>query len=59
MKVKELIEELQKYNPDGVVSVTTISGFTKLINPDFQDCKVIGVEDSGCALLNPEIIAQT
>ena len=59
MKVKELIEELKKFNPDGVVYVTTVSGFTKLIHSDFQDCKVIGVEDHGCALLNPEIIART
>ncbi len=55
MKVKELIEELSKFNPDGVVSVTTIM-------PDGgsadSDCKVVDAEDSACALINPVIIAR-
>lgn len=55
MKVKELIEELQKYNPDGVVSVTTISKRNKT---EDYDCRVEAVEDNGCALINPIIIAR-
>ncbi len=59
MKVKELIEELQKFNPDGVVSVTTLGKNGNQFLPDFAECKIVGVEDSGCALINPEIVAQT
>jgi len=56
MKVKELIEELSKFNPDGVVSVTTIMSDGGTAN---YDCKVEGVEDRCCALINPVIIART
>lgn len=54
MKVKELIEELKKYNPDGVVECVVLDshGLT------FDDTKVIAVEDAGCALINPRIVAQ-
>jgi hypothetical protein len=53
MKVKELIEELEKFNPDGTVEVEIIAK-----NGTQGRRKVEGVEDSGCALINPVIIAR-
>jgi hypothetical protein len=53
MKVKDLIKELQAFNPDGEVTVQT-NGLFGTID---DDCKLIGVEDNGCALINPILIA--
>ncbi len=53
MKVKELIEELQRFNPDGVVYVTTIEDGIKT---DI-DCRVEEVTPKGCSMINPVIIA--
>lgn len=55
MKVKELIEELSRYNPDGTVTVefpTDRRGSTTTESP------VIGVEEHGCGYINPVIIAK-
>ena len=55
MKVKELIEKLQAFNPDGEVTVQVKGRFGIM----GDDCKLVGVEDSGCALINPILIAIT
>jgi hypothetical protein len=52
MKNKELIEELQKFNPDGTATVFIQMGDTKI------EAKVVGVEDEACAMINPVIVAK-
>jgi len=54
MKVKELIEELQKYNPDSVVQCTVLDWY----GGNAESGKVQSVEDDGCALIDPRIIAK-
>ncbi|MDE2100101.1 MAG: hypothetical protein KGL39_22795 [Patescibacteria group bacterium] len=54
MKIKELIEELEKYNPDGQVEVDII--FPNRFPQDFSG-KIQGVEPSGCGMINAVIIA--
>ena len=53
MKVKELIEELQKFNPDGTVSMLVDAERNQVI-----EAKVIGVEDEACAMINPVIVCK-
>ena len=55
MKVKDLIEELKKFNPDGIVSVEILSGGKN--DGDFG--KAVSVEDEACAMINPVIIARS
>ena len=51
MKVKELIEELQKFNPDGTVEIRIIQ--TGKWN---TEAGVDDVKDTGCAMINPVLI---
>lgn len=54
MKVKDLIEELQKFNPDGVVTVEILHGRDN----DCMEAKAQAVEDSACSMVNPVIVAK-
>ena len=54
MKVKELIEELQKFNPDGTVEVEVLSKW----NVYRYEGYVEEVESADCAMINPRIISR-
>lgn len=57
MKVKELIEELQKFNPDGVVTVSTFTKNGMNLNENCGKCRITGVSDSADGEINPIIVA--
>lgn len=54
MKIKELIEELQKYNPDGQVSIGLESNSGKKLS--YSERKVLDVKSDGCGMVNAIIL---
>ena len=52
MKIKDLIEELKRYNPDGSVYITVFNPKSTKLDDDQDEVKAINVRPQGCGYID-------